>query len=122
VEELRKPRWKRGGQRRGILEVVIRGLSLKATDPRDKIFAMLQFGNETSDLTSLPDIIRPDYRKKETTTTVFCDFVRWWIQNQKSLAILSAVHTLRNRSWQQMYYGEPQYGDLSALPIPSCGA
>lgn len=31
----------------GILEILIKGLDLDATDPRDKIFAMLQFGEET---------------------------------------------------------------------------
>lgn len=96
--------------RKGILETIIAAHIMKATDARDKLFAMLQFGDDNSahvnmDLDLQDPRIRPDYYKPPTT--VFCDFVRWWIDKHKSLRILSAVHTLRNRGWQQTYYGEP---------------
>jgi hypothetical protein len=38
----------------GILEVILGGLDLKATDPRDKIFALLSFRKETYVIDSLP--------------------------------------------------------------------
>lgn len=106
--------------RKGILETILAAHVMKATDARDKLFAMLQFGEDTSahvsmDLDLQDPRIRPDYYKPPTT--VFCDFVRWWIDKHKSLRILSAVHTLRNRSWQRTYYGEPI--DISTLTYPT---
>lgn len=96
--------------RQGILETIIAAHVMKATDPRDKLFAMLQFGEDTSDHVRMDlDLqdprIRPDYYKNPTT--VFCDFTHWWIDKHKSLRILSAIHTLRYRNWQKTYYGEP---------------
>lgn len=106
--------------RQGILETIIAAHVMKATDARDKLFAMLQFGEDTSvhvgmDLNLQDPRIRPDYRKD--STTVFCDFVRWWIDKHKSLRILSAVHTLRHRGWQQTYCGKPL--DIHELPYPT---
>lgn len=96
--------------RKGILETIVAAHVMKATDPRDKLFAMLQFGEDTSGHVSMElDLqdprIRPNYYKD--TTTVFCDFTHWWIDKHKSLRILSAIHTLRYRNWQKTYYGEP---------------
>lgn len=103
----------RGGERRtnialhrdDILSVLIKAHSLKATDPRDKLFALLQFGRETHDVENLPASIRPDYEKPPKR--VFTDFVRWWILKHQSVRILSAIHTLQWRSWQKMYQAEP---------------
>lgn len=104
----------------GILETVINAHVMKATDPRDKLFAMLQFGEDTSGIIGInldqkDPRIQPNYMKD--SKTVFCDFVRWWIETHKSLRILSAVHTLRYRSWQQMYSGEPL--DVASLTYPT---
>jgi hypothetical protein len=60
-----------------ILDTLVRGLDLDATDPRDKIFALLQLGEETWQSDLQPPELRPDYHK--TTLQVFCDFTRWWI-------------------------------------------
>ncbi|KAK3935455.1 heterokaryon incompatibility protein-domain-containing protein [Diplogelasinospora grovesii] len=109
--------WSQHGAREEILEILIKAHSLKASDPRDKIFALLQFGAETRDIASLPSTIRPDYHK--TTTQAFSDFVRWWISTHRSLRILSAVHTLPGRSWQQMYYSNGKPPDLSTLEHPT---
>ena len=81
----------------GILEILIKGLDLDATDPRDKIFAMLQLGKETETLDSLPAELIPDYRKP--APEVFSDFTRWWIMQHQSLRILSAIQALEGRSW-----------------------
>lgn len=83
--------------RRDILDVLIGGLEMKSSDPRDKIFALLGFGKETWNVASLPDEIRPDYNKE--TTSVFVDFSLWWIEHHNSLRIFSAVHALHGRSW-----------------------
>ncbi|SPO04640.1 uncharacterized protein DNG_07325 [Cephalotrichum gorgonifer] len=100
---------------RGILEVVVSGHDLDASDPRDKLFALLQFGTDTRDLERLPVSIKPDYRKSDTD--VFADFTRWWIVSHGSLRILSTVHTTRYRGWQQMTHGSPV--DLATLPHPT---
>ena len=86
--------------RSGILDVILEGLDLEATDPRDKIFALLSFGKETSDFTCHPPEIRPDYTK--ASAQVFADFTKWWIQAHQSLRILSAVHISRNRTWMTL--------------------
>lgn len=106
-----------------ILDVLIMAHSLKASDPRDKLFALLQFGRETHAIAALPPAVRPDYRKP--VLRVFADFVRWWIGVHRSLRILSAVHTLPGRSWQKMDArgcgtgDRPPPLDLAALDHPS---
>jgi hypothetical protein len=99
----------------GILDILIRGHDLEASDPRDKIFALLQFGAETWDVEQLPDLIKPDYSKSVVQT--FVDFTRWWILTYKSLRILSAVHTTKYRGWERMYSTPPI--DMSILGHPS---
>ncbi|KAI1098463.1 heterokaryon incompatibility protein-domain-containing protein [Jackrogersella minutella] len=99
----------------GILEIIVKAHSLKATDLRDKLFALLQFADESMDVPNLPPIIAVDYSKPPVK--VFTDFVRWWICTHRSLRILSAIHTLKSRSWQQLYYGQPP--ELAALGYPS---
>ncbi|KIX00347.1 uncharacterized protein Z518_10486 [Rhinocladiella mackenziei CBS 650.93] len=81
----------------GILDVVLEGLDLETTDPRDKIFALLSFGQETWDFSCHGAEIRPDYTK--TPARVFADFTRWWIRTHKSLRILSTIHLSRGRTW-----------------------
>jgi hypothetical protein len=80
-----------------ILTTVIQGLDFKASDARDRIFALLSFGLETYRVSELPTLIRPDYNK--SAVQVYCDFSLWWIKKYQSLRILSAVHTLRKRTW-----------------------
>lgn len=98
-----------------IIDVLVAAHDLDATDPRDKIFAMLQFGSETGNTENLPLAVRPDYRK--SVTEVFVDFTRWWIAEHQSLRILSAVHTLHDRGWQKMSSGPDV--DLSRLGHPT---
>lgn len=80
-----------------ILEVFLSGLDLKATDPRDKLFALLTFADETHDASQLDDLIRPNYDKSKEY--VFSDFTRWWIREHNSLAILSSIHCQPTRTW-----------------------
>ncbi|KAF4424738.1 hypothetical protein F53441_14220 [Fusarium austroafricanum] len=80
-----------------ILDVFLSGLDLKATDPRDKLFALLTFANETHDATKLDDLIRPNYDKSKER--VFADFTRWWIREHGSVAILSSIHCQPSRTW-----------------------
>jgi len=88
-------------QEPGILDVVLEALELDATDPRDKLFALLSFGRETSSVNDLPELIRPNYNK--STDRVFTDFSRWWIMYHKSLRILSMVHGNPGRTWQGLH-------------------
>jgi hypothetical protein len=80
-----------------ILEVFLSGLDLKATDPRDKLFALLTFADETHDASQLDDLILPNYDKSKEH--VFADFTRWWIREHNSLEILSSVHCQPARTW-----------------------
>lgn len=91
----------------GILDVIPEALELDASDPRDMIFALLSFGRETNAMRRLPEPIWPDYTK--SVDRVFADFTRWWINEYKSLRILSMVHANTGRTWQGSHcsFGEP---------------
>jgi len=99
-----------------ILTVLIAAHSMQATDPRDKVFAMLVFGEETHHIGNLPDEVRPNYEKN--VIQVYADFTRWWILHHNSLRILSAVHTLTGRSWVNMLdpHGSDSSFDISQRP------
>lgn len=101
---------------RDILTLLIAGHDMKATDPRDKIFALLAFGEETHQIHALPRQVQPNYGKH--TILVFADFTRWAISRHQSLRILSAIHTLNGRSWislEKSYVGETSF-DISQRP------
>ncbi|KAL8369838.1 hypothetical protein RB595_000266, partial [Gaeumannomyces hyphopodioides] len=83
-----------------ILTLVLGSLELRASDPRDRIFAMLGLGEETSTQDGIPPLLLPDYRKP--TSRVYADFTRWWIQTYKKLGVLSAVHATMGRTWLDM--------------------
>jgi hypothetical protein len=87
-------------ERMDILTIFISSLDMEASDPRDKLFALLVFGEETYRVSELPNLIRPDYTKTELQ--VFSDFTRWWIENNRSLRILSVAHTQPGRTWIDM--------------------
>ncbi|KAK4449681.1 putative heterokaryon incompatibility protein [Podospora aff. communis PSN243] len=82
-----------------ILDVFLRGLGSKATDPRDKLFAVLPFGRETHVTDKIPAPLRPDYTKP--LENVMADFTRWWILEYGSLDILSSIHCQQNRAWRR---------------------
>ena len=82
-----------------IFDILLYGMDLEASDPRDKIFALLGFLDKDPD-DDLEDEIRPDYSKP--VSRVFADFTRWWIRTHNSLRILSAVHANAGRTWQDM--------------------
>ncbi|KAI1749089.1 heterokaryon incompatibility protein-domain-containing protein [Xylaria castorea] len=91
----------------GILDVFIDALVMRATDPRDKLFALLPFAYEINNppemqehRSKLERLIRPNYSK--STDVVFTDFTRWWIHTHQSLAILSYIHADPARSWRRM--------------------
>ena len=74
-----------------ILDLLFRAREFQATDPRDKVFALLGLAAETQYATELPFDQRPNYTK--TKSHVYCDFARGIVHDQKSLDILSAVDT-----------------------------
>jgi hypothetical protein len=94
-----------------ILKVLLAALDMKATDPRDKLYALLAFGEETR--VTIPPALRPDYTK--SLPKVMAGFTRWWIQQYRSLDILSFIHCHPARAWHRTL------NNLSAgadLPIP----
>lgn len=98
------------------LDVFLHGLHMKATDPRDKIFALLPFGNDTNDPDDLSPLIEPSYKK--SVGKVFADFTKWWITTYKSLSILSAItRSQRGRTWQRLHDDlGPRLPDHPTLP------
>ncbi|KAJ3539484.1 hypothetical protein NM208_g5207 [Fusarium decemcellulare] len=84
---------------REILDALLDGMDLKASDSRDKLYALLPFGKETSIVERLDKAIKPDYNK--SPETVFADFTRWWIHQHQSLAILSTIHSDPSRAWRR---------------------
>ncbi|KAH7014589.1 heterokaryon incompatibility protein-domain-containing protein [Microdochium trichocladiopsis] len=104
--------------RMDILTVLVSALDMQATDPRDKIFALLIFGDETRDVQNLPVLIRPDYTK--SVEQVYADFTQWWIGHHKSLRILSAIHTQHRRTWLDISNTSASHG--ATAQVPQCHA
>ncbi|PQE33433.1 heterokaryon incompatibility protein [Rutstroemia sp. NJR-2017a WRK4] len=108
----------KGDHHLGILDVFLDGLELKATDPRDKLFALLPFGRETCIADELPLAIRPSYSK--SSKRVLADFTKWWISTNKSLAILSYTHGQPGRAWVRLH-DEP-FGPQKSKPTWAIGS
>lgn len=52
-----------------ILDVIIGGLNLEASDPRDKVFALLSFSMHIPNLLDdVDELIRPKYEKQRKTS------------------------------------------------------
>ncbi|KAI1752338.1 heterokaryon incompatibility protein-domain-containing protein [Xylaria castorea] len=99
-------------QSSGILDIYIGALGMKATDSRDKLFALLSFfpfADSPIDIESQPrglrSLIEPNYTKK--TAAVLADFTKWWIATHRSLAILSYIHANPARAWRRMTRDSP---------------
>lgn len=86
-----------------IADIFLEALEMEASDPRDKVWALLAFGRDTNPETNtrLADRMRPDYTK--APAQMFADFTRWCISQQSSLSVLSTVHGLRGRMWQSLH-------------------
>ncbi|KAK7957259.1 HET-domain-containing protein [Apiospora aurea] len=87
-----------------LLCVFLHGLSLQATVPQDKLFALLPFGRETGmfredDTKHVPHPLKPDYATP--VGAVMADFTRWWISKYCSLDILSWTHCQPGRTWRR---------------------
>ncbi|KAF2174689.1 hypothetical protein K469DRAFT_613736, partial [Zopfia rhizophila CBS 207.26] len=74
-----------------MVELVCRARDFQATDPRDKVFALLGLANDIGNAENRPIGLLPDYTK--TKERVYCDFARSLIIRQRNLDILSAVDT-----------------------------
>ncbi|KAI1363493.1 heterokaryon incompatibility protein-domain-containing protein [Xylaria arbuscula] len=99
-------------QSNSVLDIYLSALSMKATDPRDKLFALLSFfpfANNPIDTATQPrefrSLIEPNYTKD--LATVLADFTRWWILTHQSLAILSYIHANPARAWRRMVRDSP---------------
>ncbi|KAI1429220.1 heterokaryon incompatibility protein-domain-containing protein [Xylaria sp. FL1777] len=108
--ELSSP--KPSSQSTGILDIFIGALGMKATDSRDKLFALLSFFpfadgpiNVESQPRGLRLLIEPNYTKE--IAVVLADFTKWWIVTHQSLAILSYIHANPARAWRKMARASP---------------
>jgi hypothetical protein len=61
----------------------------KATDPRDKVFALLGLAGETETPDNWPTALAPNYAR--TTRDVYMEVTRYCIQKTKNLSILTQV-------------------------------
>jgi len=86
------------------LDTLVRAADLDATDPRDKVFALVGL-SEVFQARAVDSRIVPDYTK--SVARVFADFTRWWIIQNKSLRILSGVHISVGRTWQRLSLDTP---------------
>ncbi|KAK8253290.1 hypothetical protein IWZ00DRAFT_486730 [Phyllosticta capitalensis] len=82
-----------------ILDVFVDAMDLRASDRRDKLFALLSFGFDTQNRKSRPEELMPDY--KTDAKWLFAKFTQWWIRRYKSLKILSYVHLEPSRAWRR---------------------
>lgn len=109
----------RGLKRRlPILEVLLDTLDMKATDPRDRLYALLSFASEASPNSPVPAALRPNYEEGNSTRCVFANLTRWEIHHYKSLAILSTVHCQPTRTWQRTLC-DLDSRIIDPLPTPS---
>jgi hypothetical protein len=69
-----------------MLDLLERTKHFHATDPRDKLFALLQLASNTVNTFVHDPLITPDYTKP--ITSVISDFVRWQIRESLSLRVL----------------------------------
>ena len=77
-----------------LLTLVIQGLDLKASDPRDHIFDLLGiFEQGLSNEEGSNCLVYPNYNK--SASQVFTDFTIWEILRTKSLRVLSSVQAMR---------------------------
>ncbi|PVI00198.1 HET-domain-containing protein [Periconia macrospinosa] len=72
-----------------MIELVCRARDFQATDPRDKVFALLGLANDSPN-------VRPDYTKSKMQ--VYTDFAKSIISQTGNLDVLSAVDTFTLRS------------------------
>jgi hypothetical protein len=69
-----------------MLDLIERTKHFHATDPRDKLFALLQLASDTVNTFVDDLLIAPDYTK--SIASVISDFVRWQIRESLSLRVL----------------------------------
>jgi hypothetical protein len=74
-----------------MVELVSSARTFEATDPRDKVFAMLGLANDIGDGESRLRGLTPDYTLTKEET--YCNFVKDYIATTMSLDILSTVDT-----------------------------
>jgi hypothetical protein len=92
-------------------------MDLKASDPRDKLFALLGLGRETWATRQVTPALQPDYDKP--VANVMADFTRWWISEHRSLGILSLVHFAPASAWQRMLLATA-FPALRKTKLPIC--
>jgi hypothetical protein len=69
-----------------MLDLLERTKHFHATDPRDKLFALLQVASDTVNTFVHDPLITPDYNK--SITSIISDFARWQIRESLSLRVL----------------------------------
>jgi hypothetical protein len=90
-----------------IVDLLIHLGSFRGLDPRDKVYAPLGLGEETSNPDLLPANVRPDYSKK--ATHVYADLTRFLIGRRGNLKVLSAINIPTQRILDTESYNLPSW-------------
>ncbi|KAH6612159.1 heterokaryon incompatibility protein-domain-containing protein [Boeremia exigua] len=94
ISSSRHDRWSLGLD---LFTMFIRGLDLRASDPRDHIFGLFGLCSELSE-TCMSPLIVPDYSK--SVSAAFIDFTLRYIEHD--LRVLSVIHALKGRTWRAL--------------------
>lgn len=94
------PVWNKLGRERDVplLDLFLATLDMRATDPRDRLFALFGLSHEINGRATTQMALRPDYTK--TLEKTMADFTRWCIVKQRSLRVLSMIHCQPSRGWR----------------------
>ncbi|KAI8938742.1 hypothetical protein NX059_004609 [Plenodomus lindquistii] len=102
-----------------MIELASRARDFKATDPRDKVFALLGLANDVGPLSTRPSGLIPDYSK--TTVEVYTNFAKSIILKTRKLDVLSMVNTFPSHTGTQGFVSWMPNLDASVATIRGFG-
>jgi hypothetical protein len=76
-------------QKQPLLELLNQSRSFHATDPRDKVFALLGLAEEANDTSTVPDCLVPNYAKDKMQ--IYQNLARYLITRHQNLNVLASV-------------------------------
>jgi hypothetical protein len=102
-----------------MMELVSRARDFEATDPRDKVFALLGLANDIGDQNDQLHGLLPDYTT--TKDEVYCNFARDLISNTGNLDILSTINTFAVRDQTKVRASGKPHLDVPIATIRGLG-
>ncbi|KAF2844975.1 HET-domain-containing protein [Plenodomus tracheiphilus IPT5] len=102
-----------------MMELTSRARDFEATDPRDKVFALLGLANDIGPLETRPSGLVPDYAKHKIE--VYADFARSIILKTRKLEVLSMVNGFSPQNEMQDFFSWMPNLDASVATIRGLG-